>query len=79
MLSVLASNCFGLLDGSYLSLYKRKLKQRVNKNIRNKSQEQKRIKETKESSSIENRGNSLYEEQQLPLRTTKVKKKTPKI
>ena len=34
-----------------------------------------RIKETNESSSIKNRGNSPYEEQQLPLRTIKVKKK----
>ena len=34
-----------------------------------------RIKETNESSSTKNRGNSPYEEQQLPLRTTKVKKK----
>ena len=29
----------------------------------------------KQFSSIKNRGNSPYEEQQLPLRTTKVKKK----
>ena len=34
-----------------------------------------RIKETNESSSTKNRGDSPYEEQQLPLRTTKVKKK----
>ena len=34
-----------------------------------------KIKETNESSSIENRGNSPYKEQQLTLRTTKVKKK----
>ena len=34
-----------------------------------------RIKETNESSSIKNRDNSPYEEQQLPLRTTKIKKK----
>ena len=31
--------------------------------------------ETNESNSIKNRDNSPYEEQQLPLRTTKVKKK----
>ena len=35
-----------------------------------------RIKETNESSFTKNRGDSPYEEQQLPLRTTKVKKKT---
>ena len=35
-----------------------------------------KIKETNESSSIENRGNSPYEEQQLTLRKTKGKKKT---
>ena len=34
-----------------------------------------KIKETNESSSIENRGNSPYEEQQLTLRKTKGKKK----
>ena len=32
-----------------------------------------RINQTNESSSIENKGNSPYEEQQLPLRTTKIK------